>query len=260
MRWSGREQDIVAKVKEEEKIQVELWLFTLKMADAVRSLSNAAPSYAGQCILVFHVHRVQINLGYARNPQHWPQSSATPPPKSVANTRSSRSRPTRSSNLASSTPFTPSTHRQQPQAQPQYTQLPQPYRSTPQACSSSYASRLRTGSTLLVQPILSQPAVARTTTSRRGGVINYADPGSGDDMPDPALDSDDSEFMAGSSTRAALRSTRARTGQNSAAVVAPATPPPKTEKAELDQTYLGQIPPSRFIKSRPITTTAHEYP
>lgn len=128
---------------------------------------------------------------------------------------------------------------------------------------SSYASRLRTGSTLLMQPIISQPTLARNT-NRRGGVINYADPGSGDDLAEAGPDSDDSDFLAGSSTRAAMRVTRTRGGPSvqAAATALPAadTPPPKQDRTELDQAYLGQIPPTRFIQPRAVIATAHDYP
>ncbi|KAH7927821.1 SNF5-domain-containing protein [Leucogyrophana mollusca] len=140
---------------------------------------------------------------------------------------------------------------------------------TPQALHSTYASRLRTGTTLLVQPILSAPTAA-TRASRRGGLVNYADPGSGDDIPDAgALDSDDSDFVASGGTRTAIRQTRSRMGtgmtvfQSGSGV---STPQPQiqtarpNEKAELDQSYLGMIPPSKFIRAKPTAPTAHEYP
>ncbi|KAJ3495375.1 hypothetical protein NLJ89_g10634 [Agrocybe chaxingu] len=40
---------------------------------------------------------------------------------------------------------------------------------------------------------------------------------------------------------------------------ATATPRPQ-EKAELDQSYLGMVPPARFIKARYMPPTPHEYP
>jgi len=36
--------------------------------------------------------------------------------------------------------------------------------------------------------------------------------------------------------------------------------PIHTERAELEQSYLGMIPPSRFIKPKPVGPTVHEYP
>ena len=94
----------------------------------------------------------------------------------------------------------------------------------PQAYQSTYAARLRTGASLLVQPIFQQqPTViaaagAGTSSrpSRRGGaVINYADPGSGDEDYHPdagALDSDDSDFVALGGTHTAIRQAQGGVG------------------------------------------------
>ncbi|KAI6139432.1 SNF5-domain-containing protein [Pisolithus tinctorius] len=139
-----------------------------------------------------------------------------------------------------------------------------------QAFHSTYASRLRTGTTLLMQPILSGTSASTSTTTatttttalaarastRRTGMVNYADPGSGDEFPDAgALDSDDSDFVASGGTRTAVRQSRAA-ARMGAATVGMGT----TEKVELDQSYLGMIPPSKFIKARPVGPTAYEYP
>lgn len=101
--------------------------------------------------------------------------------------------------------------------------------------------------------------------------MNYADPGSGDDLPDAgAIDSDDSDFVASGGTRTSIRQGRTRLGSgmlvfNSAGVAVAASTPgrsltPRLDKAEIDQSYLGMVPPGRFIKSRPIVPTSHEYP
>ena len=127
-----------------------------------------------------------------------------------------------------------------------------------------------------MQPIISSSTAGSSSlraTNRRGAVVNYADPGSGDDMPDAgAIDSDDSDFIASGGTRTAIRQARGRMGAgmsvfHSATGVTttphhppPPPPPPKVEKAELDQSYLGMVPPARFIKARPIGPTTHEYP
>ncbi|KAF9013307.1 hypothetical protein BDQ17DRAFT_1343178 [Cyathus striatus] len=135
-----------------------------------------------------------------------------------------------------------------------------------QALESTYSSRLRTGATLLMQPIFATTTVAGTRTSRRGAVVSYADPGSGDDLPDAgAIDSDDSDFVGG---RSALRQTRSRVGASTSTFNATtgtsstprpaATPVP--ERAELDQSYLGMTPPAKFIKSRKIVPTPYDYP
>ena len=137
---------------------------------------------------------------------------------------------------------------------------------------SSYASLLKTGATLLMQPILASTAAAAggRTGTRRGGVINYAEPGSGDELEGPDAgekerDSDDSDFVASGGTRTAVRASRiSRPGgffqytfQNNHQ----ASPAPQGGKAEIDQSYLGQIPPARFILPRKVEElTAHEYP
>ncbi|KAI5985702.1 SNF5-domain-containing protein [Pisolithus marmoratus] len=167
---------------------------------------------------------------------------------------------------------------------------------------STYASRLRTGTTLLMQPILSGTSTstsgtaattaltARASTRRAAGMVNYAEPGSGDEFPDAgALDSDDSDFVASGGTRTAVRQSRvaARMGAGmsngmgvfysgngasmttqsgragvpstlgltstmSTATTTTTVGLGAAEKVELDQSYLGMIPPSKFIKARPL--------
>lgn len=149
---------------------------------------------------------------------------------------------------------------------------------TTQALHSTYPSRLRTGTSLLMQPILNASSTTARTSTRRGGMVNYAEPGSGDEFPDAgAIDSDDSDFVASGGTRTALRQSRSRMGSgmsvfHSGSGLSTPQPQPmqlqsqqllkplQTEKAELEQSYLGMIPPSRFIKLKPVGPTAHEYP
>ncbi|KAJ2916119.1 hypothetical protein MD484_g4268, partial [Candolleomyces efflorescens] len=146
-----------------------------------------------------------------------------------------------------------------------------PLPTRPQALQSTYASRLRTGASLLVQPILNNNTTSllggMTRSSRRGAVINYADPGSGDDLPDAGeLDSDDSEFAASGGTRAAVRNQQPGTGvfhsvTGAGGGVVPTQQAQGPEKAELEQSYLGSVPPERFIKARkPMVPTPYEYP
>ncbi|KAI6113412.1 hypothetical protein EDD16DRAFT_1484126 [Pisolithus croceorrhizus] len=173
----------------------------------------------------------------------------------------------------------------------------------PQASHSTYASRLRTGTTLLMQPILSgiststsvtagtTALTARPSTRRTTGMVNYTEPGSGDEFPDAgALDSDDSDFVASGGTRTAVRQSRAAvrmgagmsngmgvfySGNGASTTMqggrggVPSTPGMTgsmavaggtTEKMELSQSYLGMVPPSKFIKARPVGPTAYEYP
>lgn len=209
-----------------------------------------------------------------KNVHTW-SATSTPPPKTPApGGRTTRARTTRSSNLAS----TPQTQTQY--IQPVYQQpipivpvapLPPnppkpPLPTTPQAIQSTYSSRLRTGATLLMQPIFaSTSATGARSTTRRGAVINYADPGSGDDLPDAgAIDSDDSDFIASGGTRTSMRQGRSRqTGGTTVfnAATGVSTPYPlQPQRAELDQSYLGMVPPAKFIKTRGMPPTAHIYP
>lgn len=100
--------------------------------------------------------------------------------------------------------------------------------------------------------------------------MNYADPGSGDEFPDAgAIDSDDSDFVASGGTRTAIRQTRGGRMNMGMSVFNSVSGPsgtpnrigtPQMDKNELDQIYLGQIPPERFIKPRLMQPTVHEYP
>ena len=139
-----------------------------------------------------------------------------------------------------------------------------------QALESTYSSRMKTGTSLLVQPIFNNPTASLlgglgTRSSRRGAVINYADPGSGDDLPDAGeLDSEDSE-SGGAGTKAVNRPQQsgAMNVFNSATgggknYGSPAPQAPVSQ--ELNQSYLGLVPPARFIKPRPMYPTPHVYP
>lgn len=209
-----------------------------------------------------------------KNLQHW-SNTPTPPPKNPSQpTRSGRARNARTSTLAN-TPTTPMPPVYQPPvpvipAMPAVPPNPPrpPLPTFPQALQSTYASRLKTGATLLVQPILaSTSSLTSRTATRRGGVINYADPGSGDDIPDAgALDSEDSDFHTNGGARTSVRQTRTRMGTGinvfnaSTGVSSPRpTGTPRPERAELDQSYLGMVPPARFLKPRVVYPTPHEY-
>ena len=91
--------------------------------------------------------------------------------------------------------------------------------------------------------------------SRRSTAINYAEPPSGDEGLDAgAIDSDDSDFVASGGVRTSIR----RAGRPPGGTPhGRGTPQPFT--GELDQSYLGMIPPSRFITAKPILPTTHEY-
>ena len=99
--------------------------------------------------------------------------------------------------------------------------------------------------------------------------MNYAEPGSGDEFPDAgAIDSDDSDFMASGGTRTAIRTTTARLSSkapvgagvfSAGGVTHLVTAPPRMEtqqqRTELDQSYLGMVPPERFITAKPVNPT-----
>ncbi|KJA21212.1 hypothetical protein HYPSUDRAFT_42345 [Hypholoma sublateritium FD-334 SS-4] len=208
-----------------------------------------------------------------KNLQNW-STTTTPPPKNPAQpTRSSRARTARSSALATPAPQMPPVYQPPPPVVPVLPAVPPnpprpPLPTAAQAVQSTYASRLKTGATLLVQPILaSTSSLTSRTATRRGGVINYADPGSGDDIPDAgALESDDSDFHASGGTRTSIRQTRTRMGSGlnvfnaTTGVSSPRpTATPRPEKAELDQSYLGMVPPARFLKPRLMLPTPHAY-
>ncbi|KAF8722432.1 hypothetical protein AX14_009835 [Amanita brunnescens Koide BX004] len=216
-----------------------------------------------------------------KNLQTW-STTTTPPPKSyTGNARSTRARAGRASNL-SGAPSATAVYAAAPVYQsptiplsaappPAAPNPPRPpIQTTPQAFQSSYSSRMRTGVSLLMQPVIASSSSNATSTraATRGRVVNYADPGSGDDLPDAgAIDSDDSDFVASGGTRTSIRQSRGRLGAGMSVFTAAghlATPgrssTPKFDKAELDQSYLGMVPPSRFIQLRTVGSTLHEYP
>lgn len=223
------------------------------------------------------------STAYIKNLQTW-STTTTPPPKTyTGNTRSTRARAGRASNL-SGTPTASTVYAAAPVYQPPPVHLAvvpppallnpprPPLPTTPQAFQSSYASRMRTGVSLLMQPVIaSSSATTSTRTATRGRVVNYADPGSGDDLPDAgALDSDDSDFVASGGTRTSIRQSRGGRMVSGMSVFNSATglsstpgrssTPKFDSKAEIDQSYLGMVPPSRFIQLRTVGLTPHEYP
>lgn len=227
---------------------------------------------------ISQLHVAAANVGgastpYQKNLMNWSINPSAPARTASSGTRSTRARTTRN---AASTPM-----QQQPvynapipipnyiPAGPQYPP-PNPIPPTSQGYLSTYPSRLRTGVTLLMQPIFSGPQATASRSTRRGGAINYADPGSGDDLPDAgALDSDDSDFI--NENRLGLRQkttrTRMATGMSvfnsttGVTTIQPAPPPPplKPEKTELDQSYLGMVPPPRFISNKSMKQTPYTF-
>ncbi|KAI0064125.1 SNF5-domain-containing protein [Artomyces pyxidatus] len=270
-----------------------------QLRQTISQLSHAA---SGAQYQGFAAPTPQRTATYQKNLQNW---STTSTPPSRAGSR--RSRPARGSNLAPATPTPiapapapapvqhasalayqpppplPSAHATQTTSDKRQNPPRAPLTTTSQALQSTYASRLRTGATLLMQPILSGSVAAAVSTTaarpRRGGIVSYADPGSGDDIPDAGeVDSDGSDFVASGGTRTAVRAARNNSRMGGMAVFtsgaggAPGTPTPQqrdrerdrvgdTGKTELDQSYLGLVPPSRFIVSKPVALTKHvDYP
>ena len=92
--------------------------------------------------------------------------------------------------------------------------------------------------------------------SRRSTAINYAEPPSGDEGLDAgAIDSDDSDFVASGGVRTSIR----RAGRPPGGTPYGRGTPQPGASGELDQSYLGMIPPTRFITAKPVLPTTHEY-
>ncbi|KAF9026518.1 SNF5-domain-containing protein [Hymenopellis radicata] len=170
---------------------------------------------------------------YMKNLQNW--TTTTPVPKNAA-----ISAPV--VRLQSQAPLL------YPPPPPQVPQGPLP--TVPQGYLSTYASRLRTGATLLMQPVI-QPAttsntMTRAATRRGGGVVSYADIASGDEEGD----SDDSDFVGEGRDSAKPSFTNRREGVFVNASPRPTPPPPPPQDDVLTQSYLGQVPPNHFIRAR----------
>ncbi|KAJ7643778.1 hypothetical protein FB45DRAFT_281880 [Roridomyces roridus] len=213
-----------------------------------------------------HMSQLQVAAAtpYQKNLMNWSMNNAGSVRTPASGPRTTRARSTRNA----ATPvqqqqpvyappaIVPNYNPQGPQYPP-----PNPIPVTTQGYLSTYPSRLRTGVTLLMQPIFASTQAAASSRARRGGAINYADPGSGDDLPDAgALDSDDSDFTHENRGTRQQRTGRTRlapgmsvfNSNTGVTTVQPAAAPPplKPEKAELDQSYLGMAPPRRFITSK----------
>ncbi|KAH9029630.1 SNF5-domain-containing protein [Lactarius hengduanensis] len=259
-----------------------------QLRQTISQLSHAA---SGAQYQAYAAPTPQRTAAYQKNIANW-STSSTPPPR----TGSRRSRLAKSSNLVPTpaAPVTPTpatvphiqplayqppplativTSQPPPPTDPRSARLRAPLPTTPQALQSTYASRLQTGATLLVQPVLSgtttvaaaTTAASTSTRPRRGGVVSYADPGSGDDIPDAGeVDSDGSDFVASGGTRTAIRAARGgavRVANGATAYAIGGTPVPSgaagASRTELDQSYLGLIPPARFIIAKPFAPTKH---
>ncbi|KAG8904362.1 Chromatin structure remodeling complex protein sfh1 [Tulasnella sp. 403] len=94
-------------------------------------------------------------------------------------------------------------------------------------------------------------ALTTTSTVRAGRAraqINYAEGASGDEFED---DSDDEDFSNSKREAAAKRARATGAGSLQAALAASST--------ELDQSYLGKQPPSKYISSKLAVPTKHKY-
>jgi chromatin structure-remodeling complex subunit SFH1 len=144
-----------------------------------------------------------------------------------------------------------------------------PLASTPQALHSTYASRMRTGATLLMQPIIASTSTttAAVTTnasargSRRGAAVSYTEPGSAEE--DVELDSDDSDFVASGGVRTAVRAGLKAAGRLGSGAKHGSPAPGAKGRAGGEpevQSYLGMIPPARLIVAKRVDNpTKHEY-
>jgi chromatin structure-remodeling complex subunit SFH1 len=230
---------------------------------------------------------IQQQAQWSNTPMHAPRPAVAAP--ALASSTSQRASRTRSSRM----PTVPST----PQPQQTPGQMPSPapipaargpvFVTATQALHSTYPSRMRTGATLLMQPILpsggggvggsnntstsaaaaatSQSAPAGRSSGRRaGGTVNYTEPGSGDEFLDAgeALDSDDSDFIASGGVRQSIRKGRISTVQGTPRIVGSPAPAAKggvSGSGGVDQSYLGSIPPARLVVRKPVALTKHEY-
>ncbi|KAJ4466949.1 hypothetical protein C8R41DRAFT_931891 [Lentinula lateritia] len=153
-------------------------------------------------------------------------------------------------------------HVQIPQPQPQQAPVAPvapvvgtPISSSAQAYFMSYYSQLRTGTTLLVQPTLFPGSTTTTassslpipsTSSLSSTLGTTTHPTHGDHIPDTgALDDDgmDGDFVGGNGRRVGRPSKQ----QQQVRV---------DTNMDLDQSYLGLVPPARFIKSRGFLSNA----
>ncbi|KAG9038798.1 Chromatin structure remodeling complex protein sfh1 [Tulasnella sp. JGI-2019a] len=141
-----------------------------------------------------------------------------------------------------------------------------------QARTTTYASRMRTGATLLMQPVVSTSAFTNPTlnpnavgSSTRGAsgratraVVNYADPGSGDDLDAKVdEDEDDSGDEDFTGSRIARRDKPMMNAARAAANAAGASGSGEAENQQ--QSYLGRQPPNKLISSRVAQPAKHQY-
>lgn len=90
------------------------------------------------------------------------------------------------------------------------------------------------------------PPVASRTTGRTRNVINYAELASADEYED---DTDDEEFA----------NSRREKKKAAAAAAAALAAQSASSAAELDQSYLGKQPPAKFITTKVMNQTKHNY-
>jgi chromatin structure-remodeling complex subunit SFH1 len=105
----------------------------------------------------------------------------------------------------------------------------------------------------------SNPNNALRAPTRRGGVVNYAEGASDDEF---GVDSEDDEDFTGVKGTLTKRSTPRLSGAGGFRVGSPAGPGSGKDAArqELDKSYLGLVAPSRYIISKNVPKTRHEYP
>lgn len=150
---------------------------------------------------------------------------------------------------------------------------------------TTYPSRLRTGVSTLMQPIIPFTAAAPTAgmgagkrTGGRGGAVNYAEV-DGKDEEESEEESDDSssdgdatdvkgeaggENNYGRKTGGAVgrlgRVGRRDSGTPDVNVEGGGPGANKRQKKSTERSYLGDIPPGDKVVIKPMTRTKHEYP
>lgn len=207
----------------------------------------------------------QISQLSASQYSNYANVGAQPQPQRLATPAAASSTTRRSQSAAPPPPAKPVQAQAAVYAAPPPVRRPvnPPIPTTPQAIQTTYGSRMRTGATLLMQPVLASSsnntaATQGTTRTRRGAAVSYAEPGSGDELPDAGeIDSDGDDFVASGSVRTSTRAMRGVTGPSGTTRAAPGGPPPP-RTGEIDQSYLGGIPPARFISAKAATATRHD--
>jgi chromatin structure-remodeling complex subunit SFH1 len=117
-----------------------------------------------------------------------------------------------------------------------------------------------------MQPILqSSLSLNPRIAARRAGMINYAEPASGDELDAEADSDNDSELASGkapgrtSSFRARGSGYNTPQGTSSPSLGGQHSLLQALGKQDPNQSYLGLIPPTKLLQTKPATLTRHEH-